>query len=390
MVRVGEFQRQFGAAPAVVAVSPGRVNLIGEHVDYLGGLVMPVAIDRHLVIEAAPAEDGVFEIVPVEAGFGAAARFGPDELHRREAKEEAWLNYVVGVFALYREAGVEAPAFRAVIHGDLPAGAGLSASAALETATAMVVETLSGIEQETADRALLCQRAEHDYAGVPCGIMDQLAVGAGRADHALLLDCRDLAARHVPLPGDLVLIVADTGVKHALGDGEYRLRREQCELALSLLGRDSYRDLDPNRVEAGRGLLNELLYRRARHVVSEMARVERFARALEDGDLPSLGRLLREGHESLRDDFEVSCPELDCLVEAAYAFGADKGHVGTRMTGGGFGGSTISLVRRDSAEGLREHLAEAFAERFGRRLDAFATSAVDGARLFAVESAPKP
>ena len=374
----------------MVAASPGRVNLIGEHIDYLDGWVLPVAIDRHLVIEAAPSDDGIFEILPVEAGFGDAVRFSREEIHRRESKGERWLNYILGVIAGYGEAGIEVPAFCATIRADLPAGAGLSASAALETATALVVEALTGIEQDVADRALLCQRAEHDYAGVPCGIMDQLAVGAGKSGHALLLDCRDLSMRQVPLPEDLVLLVTDTGVKHALGDGEYRARREQCELALSLLGADSFRDLDPARVEAGRGLLGETLHRRARHAVTEMERVGRFAKALEAGDREAIGTILREGHDSLRDDYEVSCAELDHLVDAAYEFGAERGHAGSRMTGGGFGGSTISLVAREAAEDLRQHLEDSFAARFGRRPDAFVTSAVDGARLFAVESSPNP
>lgn len=379
MIRTGEFEAHFGQSPTVVAVSPGRVNLIGEHIDYLDGWVLPAAIDRHLVIEAAATNDGTYEIVPVQAGFGQAVRFGKDEIFPRAAKEERWLNYLLGVIAGYRSSEIDVPGFRAVIHADLPAGAGLSASAALETATALVIEALTGHALSVPERALLCQRAEHDYAGVPCGIMDQLAVGAGKAGHALLVDCRDLSTRPVPLPEDLVLLVTDTGVKHALGDGEYRIRREQCERALSLLEATSFRDLEIGQIEAGREVLGETLFRRARHAVTEMARVQSFVSALEEGDVAALGRLLGEGHESLRDDFEVSCAELDCLVEAGYAFGADQGHAGTRMTGGGFGGSTISLVRREAAGVLREHLETTFAARFGRKPDAFITSAVDGA-----------
>jgi galactokinase len=379
MIRVGEYQRQFGSPPAVAGVSPGRVNLIGEHIDYLDGWVLPVAIDRHLVIEAAATGNGTWEIVPVQSGFGEAVSFGNEGIFPRKAKEERWLNYLLGVIAGYRSAGVEVPGFRAVIHADLPAGAGLSASAALETATALVIEALTGLTLSVSDRALLCQRAEHEYAGVPCGIMDQLAVGAGKAGHALLVDCRDLTTRPVPLPEDLVLLVTNTGVKHALGDGEYRIRREQCEQALSLLGATSFRDLEIRQVEAGRELLGETHFRRARHAVREMVRVHSFVSALEEGDLAALGHLLHEGHESLRDDYGVSCAELDCLVEAGHSFGADQGHVGTRMTGGGFGGSTISLVRRDASGALREHLETTFVVRFGRKPDSFVTSVVDGA-----------
>lgn len=380
MNRGGEYEKHFGAAPSVIAVAPGRVNLIGEHIDYLDGWVLPVAIDRHLVIEAAATEDGFFEFVPVRAGFGEKVRIGPDEVFPRAEKRERWLNYLLGVIAGYRGEGIEVPGFRAVIHGDLPAGAGLSASAALETATALVIETLTGATRSVGERALLCQKAEHDYAGVPCGIMDQLAVGAGRAGCALLLDCRDLSTRSVPLPEDLVIVVADTGVKHALGDGEYRLRREQCEAALAFLGAASFRDLDPALVEAARGRMDDTLYRRARHAVTEQQRVHAFVGAIASGDLETMGRCLREGHASLRHDFEVSCAELDGLVETGYAFGAENGHVGTRMTGGGFGGSTVSLVRREAAESFRAHLEESFASQFDRRPATFITEAVEGAK----------
>ena len=390
MNRGGEFEKHFGVPPTVVAASPGRVNLIGEHIDYLDGWVLPVAIDRHLVIEASATGNGEFEFVPIGAGFGETVRIASNGIHPREAKAERWLNYPLGVIAGYRDAGAEVPGFRAVIHADLPAGAGLSASAALETATALVVEAISGIKGNVRDRAILCQQAEHRYAGVPCGIMDQFAVGAGKAGHALLLDCRELYTKPVPLPEDLVILVADTGVKHALGDGEYRRRREQCEAALALLGAESFRDLDLPFVEANRGRLGQTLHRRARHAVSEMKRVHDFVEALASCDLETLGRLLREGHESLRDDFEVSCAELDCLVEAADAFGPARGHVGSRMTGGGFGGSTVSLVRLESADALLLHLKSAFVARFGRKPDVFVTSAVDGASLFAVESLFNP
>ncbi len=381
MIHVGEFQRYFHTPPAVMAASPGRVNLIGEHIDYLGGKVLPAAIDRHLVIEAAPSEDGCFEIVPLGVGFGEAVRFGRNEIHRREGLRERWLNYLLGVVAGYEAAGVSVPAFRAVIHADLPAGAGLSASAAFETATALVVEALSGANRSSTERALLCQRAEHEYAGVPCGIMDQIAVGSGRAGHALLLDCSDLSTRLVPLPEDVVLLVTDTGVKHALGDGEYRLRREQCESALAMLGADSFRGLAAPVLAAQGDRLGDLLSRRARHAVTEMKRVEDFVRALESTDEEAIRRILKEGHRSLRDDYEVSCAELDFLAETADGLGVAQGHLGTRMTGGGFGGSTISLVKRGAAEDMGRFLEMAFERRFGRRPGTFVTAAVDGAHL---------
>ncbi len=379
------FRDQFGQAPSVVAVSPGRVNLIGEHIDYLGGVVMPIAIDRRLTIEAAPSEDGNFEILPLGTGFGTPARFAKDDFAPRTDPAQKWLNYLLGVIAGYRESGVEVPGFRAVIHADLPAGAGLSASAALETAVALVIEQLTGVKRGVVSRALLCQRAEHEYAGVPCGIMDQLAVGAGKAGHVLHLDCHDLSLRHCPMPEGLVVLVADSGVKHALGDGEYRRRREDCDAVLSLLGGDSFRDLSLGTILDFRDTLGDRLFRRARHAVTEMARVERFATALESGDLDSLGETMQASHESLRDDYEVSCPELDYLVAAAESFGRERGLVGSRMTGGGFGGSTVSLVRAGAAGDLEAHLEADYLRCHGRELHCFITSAVDGATALAVE-----
>ncbi len=391
MIRTGEFEKHYGGVrPAVAAAAPGRVNLIGEHIDYLGGLVLPVAIDRHLVIEADLAADGVFEIVPLGAGFGEPVRFGRDQLERRESKAEHWLNYLLGVIVRYEAEGFTVPAFRAVVHADLPTGAGLSSSAACETATALVVEAFTGAGKEVRERALLCQRAEHEYAGVPCGIMDQFAVGACREGRVLLIDCLSLEFAQVPVPRDLAIVVTNSGVKHALADGAYRQRREQCEEALAILGQTSFREVTPVEVEAAAGRLGEVLHRRARHVVGEMQRVLDFVEALKSGDHDTLGRLLREGHDSLRDDFEVSCAELDHLVDAAYGLGEAEGQVGSRMTGGGFGGSIISLVRAGQAEGFQDRLVAAYEARYGRKPASFITSAVDGAKVFAVESAETP
>lgn len=379
------FKDHFGDTPTVVAVSPGRVNLMGEHIDYLGGAVMPIAINRFLTIEAAPREEGDFEILPLGAGFGTAVSFGQDDLAPRTDPSEKWLNYLIGVIAGYRASGLRVPGFRAVIHSDLPAGAGLSASAALETAVALVIETLAGVSRDVVSRALLCQRAEHEYAGVPCGIMDQLAVGAGKAGHVLQLDCSTLSYRYFPLPADLVVLVADSGVKHALGDGEYAKRREDCAAILTQLDSDSFRDLSLETIRCFREALGERLFRRARHAVTEMARVRRFAAALESGALEILGETMQASHLSLRDDYEVSCPELDHLVAAAEEFGRERGLVGTRMTGGGFGGSTVSLVRAGAASELKAYLEKDYFKRYGRELHCFMTSAVDGATARAVQ-----
>lgn len=374
-----EFEGIFGNEPTITAVSPGRINLIGEHIDYLGGSVLPIAINRHVSILARPVDGNICRVWPVGLGIDSPAEIDLENLMRCADASENWMNYIIGVLVGYRDAGVTFPAFEAVILSSLPTGAGLSSSAALETATALVVESASGVRQDVVDRALLCQRAEHEFAGVPCGIMDQLAVGACREGHAMLLDCGNFSMRQFPMPPGVEILVADTGVKHALGDGEYRRRREDCEEASRVLHVDSLCDAALPDLEAAKEQLGPRLYARSRHAVTEMQRVVEFSAALERKDLEILGGTMRESHESLRDDFEVSCEELDALVDAAYDFG--EGLVGSRMTGGGFGGSTVSLVQSDSAGALKIHLEKTYQEKFGRELNCFITSAAGGARL---------
>lgn len=373
------FETHFGRSAAIRVTSPGRINLIGEHIDYLGGKVMPVAIEKRLTLRAARLAGRSVEVYAEGICPGSPVKIDLDDLRPRTNPAETWMNYVIGVLAVYRDTGSELPGFCVLIDSTLPTGAGLSSSASLETGIALVIEAFSGIEQSIVDRALLCQRAEHEFAGVPCGIMDQLAVGAGKAGHALLLDCGDLSIRHVPMPGELAIVVADTGVKHALGDGEYRERREDCDEILKRLAASSFHEISMERLSAGAEKLDEKLLRRSRHVISEMARVEAFAEALETTDHEALGQLMRAGHESLRLDYEVSCPELDYLVEAAYDLPAEAGVAGSRMTGGGFGGSTVTLVKRELAGDLVSCLEKSFQEKFGRPLNCFITSAVEGA-----------
>jgi len=371
------FETIFGQPPAAVIQSPGRINLIGEHVDYLDGLVMPVAIDRHVHMAVSPGKNQTCRVWSELSG-GEPVEISMDKL---EPRSDSWLNYIIGVLALLRDRGTRIPTFDAAITADLPTGAGLSSSAALETATALCMETLTGEEMNPVERAKLCQQAEHDFAGVPCGIMDQLAVGAGKAGHALQIDCRDLNMQLVPIPDDMAILVTDTQVKHSLGDGEYRKRSEDCEKALDILGVDSLRDADLSLVESGRDRLGDQLFRRARHAVTEMERVRQFTRALESSDAATIGQLMLASHESLRNDFDVSCDELDVLVEAAYDFGPERGLFGSRMTGGGFGGSTISLVRKDAAGELKQHLQSAFLKHFKHEVNPFITQAVDGATI---------
>ena len=366
----------FGCASSHVVRAPGRVNLIGEHIDYLGGFVLPVAIDKSLHMAVSPSESGFCRFWSAQAGSDPVS-VDLNQLAPRDGNQ-SWLNYCIGVMALLRESGVaELPGFNATIASDIPAGAGLSSSAALETATALVVSALSGADLSPVERALICQKAEHLYANVPCGIMDQLAVGCCVEGHALLLDCQDCSTQLVSIPDGTSIVVSDTRVKHALGDGEYRKRREDCEAALSIMQADSFRDLTIADLESSQDKLDERLFKRSRHAISEMERVGQFVTALEAVDETQMGSLLRESHNSLRDDFEVSCPELDLLVDAAYDFGV----IGARMTGGGFGGSTISLVREDAAEDLVHYLKNSFQQTFGRVIEPFMTVASGGASV---------
>ena len=308
---------------AFVVHAPGRVNLIGEHTDYNDGFA--------------------------------------------------------GVLAGYQRLGWEIPGFDALVTTDLPSGGGLSSSAALEVATATAVEALCGRALDPLDKALLCQRAEHEFAGVPCGIMDQCAVALGRAGHALFIDCRSRAFQHVPFGSDdVTLIVVNSGVRHSLADGEYARRRAECEAAAARLGCGSLRDVTPAIWAAGHRGLSALERRRADHVRSENERTVAFVAALSRGDWPAAGRLMHASHASLRDAYEVSCRELDVLCEIAAGL---PGVFGCRMTGGGFGGCAIALVAAGAIHAVMAALRENYRVATGIEAEMFATRAAAGARV---------
>ena len=376
-----QFYAQYGCAPSLRIEAPGRVNLIGEHIDYLGGCVMPVAIEPKVTLLVAPKSNGgKIELWSTEQN-DTKYKISPKDFTPRTIPKERWLNYPIGVMSAYAEQGVMTPGCRVGIFSTLPAGAGLSSSAALETAFALLIEELSGQSCSILERALRCQRAEHEWVGVPCGIMDQLSVGAGVKNHALRIDCEDQSIKPVPLPKGLNLVVADSGVKHALADGEYRERRQDCEAALEILHEKSWRNISLESVLKSQEALGDRLFKRARHVVTEMQRVNDFSDALINNQIPKMARLMRASHYSLRDDFEVSCPELDVLVDAGFAFEIGKGHAGSRMTGAGFGGSTIHLVHESIASNFIEHLRARYHEAFERELNCFLTQSSHGAHL---------
>ena len=371
------FASRFGSGPTILVRAPGRVNLVGEHTDYNDGLVLPVAIDREVRIAARPNGTDLFRLYATT--YDAWAEFpagSPDRILL-----EGWARYPQGVAVRMADHGVRLVAADAVIAGDLPIGSGLSSSAALEVASALAFEAAAGVQLAPRARARLCWEAEVQWVGVPCGIMDQFAATLCRRGHALFLDCRSQETHHIPLPQDVVLAVCDTDVRRAVGDSAYAARRQECAAAIHWLQarRDdvpSLRDLsvdDLPEVEA----MPDPLRRRVRHVVTENARVIESARALEGGDLRGLRDIFLASHRRLREDYEVSCPELAAMVEAALEA---PGCLAARMTGAGFGGAVVALVRRGVEEPFRTAVAEGYRRRMNRPGVFFTSEAAAGAQ----------
>jgi galactokinase len=340
------FQAHFGGDPELITSAPGRINLIGEHTDYNGGFVLPCAIDRRVAVALGHGLDEAYS-----ADYEQLASM-------RGVRTDTWIDYPRGVIWAFEQHGHAVPPLHAAIAGDVPQGAGLSSSAAIEAAMALAVAHLLGLSTARADLALLCQQAENAFVGVQSGIMDQFASLLCSANTALLLDCRSLDVTPVPLDlaeAGLALLVCDTGVRRTLGATGYNQRRQECEQAAHALGVGQLRDATVAQVSTLGGRLGK----RARHVVTENARVLAAADALRTGAFAALGALMSASHASLRDDFEVSTPELDAFVEVAIAQGA----LGARLTGAGFGGSAIALVAINAQMALAEAVRAAFAGR---------------------------
>ncbi|MEV5759827.1 galactokinase [Streptomyces tendae] len=357
---VGErFRELYGAEPEGVWAAPGRVNLIGEHTDYNDGFVMPFALPHQAVAAVSRRDDGVLRL------HSADVDAGPVELRVADlapGSDKSWTAYPSGVVWALREAGHELTGADVHLASTVPSGAGLSSSAALEVVVALALNDLYSLGLRGWQLARLCQRAENVYVGAPVGIMDQTASACCEAGHALFLDTRDLSQRQIPF--DLAaegmrLLVVDTRVKHSHSEGEYGKRRAGCEKGAALLGVDALRDVPYADLDAALERLGdeEEVRRLVRHVVTEDERVERVVALLESGDTRAIGPVLVEGHASLRDDFRISCPELDLVVDTALAAGA----LGARMTGGGFGGSAIVLVEAGDADAVTKAVEDAFA-----------------------------
>ncbi len=364
--------------PSLLAAAPGRVNLIGEHIDYCDGFVLPLAINRHIVIAAALNNSGMARVRSMGEEEAVISLEDP-----QAPATPPWTNYLRGVLEGFRLRGSwPVPGFDAVIVSNLPIGGGLSSSAALELAFATIVEGLVDTVLDTREKALLCQKAEHDFAGVPCGIMDQFASAFGQQDNLVLIDCQSQDPELVPFSSsDLSVLVANTMIRHKLADGEYRARREDTERALALLGKSNWREVNPADLETLRNEPDDLLFRRARHVVSEIARTRESAKELRQDNYAALGPHMAASHQSLRDDFEVSCGELDLMVRIANEIGFEGGVLGSRMTGGGFGGSTVTLCRGEQLHEIAARLSVAYEEESGHTPQLFATRPVQGARL---------
>ena len=357
------FRQLFGQSPRVFR-APGRVNLIGEHTDYNDGFVMPAAIELSCWVAIAGREDRRLAIH--SHNLQETAEVDLDQSQSKRGKR--WSDYVQGVAVELERHGRRLRGANLLIHSEVQIGSGLSSSAAIEVASGLALLASSGVELDRLELARLCQRAENEFVGARCGIMDQFTACFGQAKHALLLDCRSLEYRRLPLPAGVELVICDSGVRHELAGGEYNARRAQCEAGVRVLARHrpevrALRDASLDDLERNRSQLGEVVYRRCRHVVTENARVLQAAQALERGDLPDFGRLMGESHLSLRFDYEVSCPELDLLVELA---GKQKGVYGARMTGGGFGGCTINLVEAGQVVAFRKAVSHGYREATGK------------------------
>jgi galactokinase len=371
------FRERYGRAARLFR-APGRVNLIGEHTDYNGGFVLPMAIERETVVAAAPRADRT--VRAYSAGLGEELTFDLDRPH--PPRRGVWLDYVEGVAQALESRGVRLSGADLLIASDVPAGAGLSSSAALEISAGLALTRVSGKEVDGVTLALAGQQAEHTYVGAQVGIMDQLISALGREGHALLIDCRSLETEPVPLDTrEAAFVIADTRVKHELSSSEYNVRRAECASGVELLrGRlpniRELRDVSVEEFERHKDVLPDPVRRRCRHVVAENGRTLAAARALRAGDLTEMGRLMYESHHSLRDDYEVSSPELDVLVEIARGL---PGVLGARMTGGGFGGSTVTLVRREALADFERALSEGYERSTGKRPAVLVSEAGSGA-----------
>ena len=373
--RAGQaFEKVFGTTPSLYVAAPGRVNLIGGHTDYNEGFVLPTAIDRHVVIGALPRDDRIVRLYALD--FDESAEFSLDDIRFDEQK--SWSNYERGVAWALQQDGYVLPGLDMVITGDVPIGSGLSSSAAVEVAMACTFQVMGQLSLDGVKRALLCQKAENEFVGMRCGIMDQYIISLGKRDHALLIDCRSLEYRLVPIPQGCSIVVCDTNKRRGLVDSEYNTRRQECEAGARILGVPALRDVTPEEFAEHARELDEITRKRCRHIVTEDQRVLDAVQALESGELARFGELISTSHTSLRDDYEVSCAELDALVVAAWH---QEGTLGARMTGAGFGGCTVNLVASDAVRVFQRRVVQEYTVATGLVPEIYVCTAEEGVHI---------
>lgn len=365
-----EYQRRFGEPPEVLTQAPGRVNLIGEHTDYSGGFVFPIAIDRKTYVAAGKvtARSVVFSVDRGEGSPFDAATVEPGDMRK-------WTKYVAGVAWAMRQAGKAPGNLRAVVGTDIPLGGGLSSSAAIELAFSVAWNELYHLGFSNAEMTPIGRACENHFVGANTGIMDQMASALGRAGHAMFIDTRDAVVRYAPIPDDLAVAILDTGVRHSHAGGEYGSRRADVEGAEAKLGK-SLRDATLPELDRTNDPLTTFEYRRAHHVITENVRSLAFAEALDAGDRERMGQLMREAHRSMQMDFEASCPELDHMAAAAWQ---TPGVIGARVTGGGFGGACVALLEQDSANSILLSILAQYRDSSGKSGEAILTTASNGA-----------
>jgi galactokinase len=371
------YQTEFGRLPRVFA-APGRVNLIGEHTDYNEGYVLPAAINASAWLAIGPAEEEMGRWISADFSSSATIDFSNITPHAK-----TWVNYLLGVVDQFVKMGITVPPFHAVLSSEVPIGAGLSSSAALESAMAVALNTIIGAGLPPMELARIAQRAENQFIGLQCGIMDMFASIHGRKNHVMRIDCRDLSCAYFPLElGDHRIVLMDTGVKHSLASSEYNLRRQQCEDGVAMIAEKhksvrSLRDVSVTMLEEYKLEMDPLVHKRCAYVVAENDRVLATCTALQSGNLAAVGEYLFASHEGLQHLYEVSCPELDLLVDLVRD---DPAVLGSRMMGGGFGGCTISLVHKDAVSRLAATIGPIYHQRTGRKMQLQEVVTGDGAR----------
>ncbi len=370
------FRTKFHVQPQIFS-APGRVNLIGEHTDYNDGFVLPCAIGFYARVAISPCSDG--KLILRSAEYEQPFEFDISNLPQKPLG--AWCDYVLGVATILRQGGHSVSGANLFVSGDIPIGAGLSSSAAIEVGTALALLSLGDVQLPLREVAKLCQKAENEFVGARVGIMDQFVSCLGKEGHALLLDCRSLEFESVPVPEQVKLVICNTMVKHELSGGEYNVRREECEQGVRILSRSypgikALRDVSLEQLTSQNGNLPNVIYKRCLHIIEENRRVLDTVRCFRSGDLQAAGQLMGESHRSLRDLYEVSCRELDIMVESAAGL---PGYYGGRMTGGGFGGCTVNLVDSGDAQPFGETIAERYRAQTGVTPEIYVCSPANGA-----------